>query len=69
MRIRRSRSRGALALIAIACSGLLSTSAVSADELVEGFRRPPASARPHTWWHWMNGNVSIEGIRKDLEWM
>ena len=69
MRIRRSRSRGALTLIAIACSGLLPTSAVSADELVEGFRSPPASARPHTWWHWMNGNVSIEGIRKDLEWM
>ncbi len=31
------------------------------------FRNPPPSARPHTWWHWMNGNVSKEGITADLE--
>ena len=31
------------------------------------FRNPPASARPHTWWHWMNGNVTKEGITADLE--
>jgi len=22
------------------------------------FVSPPSSARPHTWWHWMNGNVT-----------
>jgi hypothetical protein len=32
-----------------------------------GFRQPPDSAKPHTWWHWMDGNVSREGITKDLE--
>src|SRR5215212_2084957 len=37
------------------------------DALAEGFVNPPDSARPHTWWHWMNGNVSREGITKDLE--
>ena len=37
------------------------------DDLADGFRNPPASARPHTWWHWMNGNVSKEGITADLE--
>jgi len=37
--------------------------------LEEGFRQPPASARPRVWWHWMNGNISKEGIRLDLEWM
>jgi hypothetical protein len=21
------------------------------------------------WWHWMNGNISKDGIRTDLEWM
>ena len=31
------------------------------------FRSPPAAARPHTWWHWMNGNVTKEGITADLE--
>jgi len=38
-----------------------------ADALPDGFRNPPASAKPHTWWHWMNGNVSKEGITADLE--
>lgn len=31
------------------------------------FITPPDSARPHTWWHWMNGNVTQEGITADLE--
>lgn len=33
----------------------------------ELFLKPPADARPHTWWHWMNGNISSEGITRDLE--
>lgn len=33
----------------------------------ESFHAPPASARPFTWWHWMNGNVTKEGITRDLE--
>lgn len=37
------------------------------DALAEAFRNPPASAKPHTWWHWMNGNVTKEGLRADLE--
>ena len=39
------------------------------DNLKEGFVNPPQSARPRVWWHWMNGNISADGIRKDLEWM
>lgn len=35
--------------------------------LEAGFRDPPAEARPHTWWHWMNGNVTRAGITADLE--
>ena len=35
--------------------------------LRDGFVNPPASARPHVWWHWMNGNVTEEGIRADLD--
>lgn len=35
--------------------------------LRDSFLNPPAEARPHTWWHWMNGNVSREGITADLE--
>jgi len=35
--------------------------------LENGFRSPPVSAKPHTWWHWMNGNISKAGITADLE--
>ncbi|MEC3911827.1 glycosyl hydrolase [Sphingobium sp. CR2-8] len=40
-----------------------------ADDLADGFRNPPQSARPRVWWHWMNGNVTKDGIDKDLDWM
>lgn len=40
-----------------------------AGDLLREFVQPPASALPRVWWHWMNGNISKEGIRKDLEWM
>ena len=35
--------------------------------LEDGFRSPPDTAKPHLWWHWMNGNVTKEGITADLE--
>src|SRR5262245_48300551 len=40
-----------------------------ADALAQRFRNPPDSARPRTWWHWTSGNITREGITKDLEWM
>jgi hypothetical protein len=40
-----------------------------ADPLLDGFIHPPQIARPLVWWHWMNGNISKEGIKLDLEWM
>lgn len=33
------------------------------------FQDPPQEARPRVWWHWEDGNVTKDGIRKDLEWM
>ncbi|HLH03349.1 MAG TPA: glycosyl hydrolase [Bryobacteraceae bacterium] len=38
-------------------------------DLEHNFQNPPAAAKPRVWWHWMNGNVTKEGIRLDLEWM
>ena len=38
-----------------------------ADPLESGFADPPVSARPLGWWHWINGNVTKEGISADLE--
>lgn len=31
------------------------------------FVNPGIDYAPHTWWHWMNGNISKEGITLDLE--
>src|ERR1051325_2496935 len=39
------------------------------DHLEQGFQNPPEAARPRVWWHWMNGNITKEGIKLDLEWM
>jgi hypothetical protein len=41
----------------------------SADSLKSGFENPPNGARPRVWWHWMNGNITEQGIKLDLEWM
>ena len=41
----------------------------SEGRLRQYFTEPPDSARPWVWWHWMNGNVTEEGIGLDLEWM
>lgn len=41
----------------------------SLDSLRAGFKEPPFAAWPRTWWHWTKGNVTKEGITKDLEWM
>ncbi len=35
--------------------------------LKEGFLNPPASARPGVYWYFMDGNLSREGITRDLE--
>jgi hypothetical protein len=61
-------------VLSIAAVGILfAASAVFAqspgDAFEEGFRNPPDSAKPRTWWHWTNGNVTEDGITKDLEWM
>lgn len=52
---------------------LLSAGAASAqssnDPLRSGFESPPDSAKPRVWWHWMNGNVTQEGVKADFEWM
>lgn len=37
------------------------------SNLESGFLNPPAQARPHTFWLWMNGNITKEGITADLE--
>jgi len=47
----------------------LPTLSQPSTSLLDGFTQPPHEARPRVWWHWMNGNISREGIYKDLTWM
>ena len=54
------------AVFVLAGNGLSQT---ASDPLKQGFENPPNSARPRVWWHWMNGNITKEGIKLDLEWM
>ncbi|WP_343610791.1 glycosyl hydrolase [Novosphingobium sp.] len=46
-----------------------SAAPASPSSLEQQFRDPPQSARPRVWWHWMNGNITKDGIAKDLAWM
>lgn len=47
----------------------LTTTMTAPDPFPAGFVSPPQEARPRTWWHWMNGNVTKHGIAKDLAWL
>ncbi len=53
--------------IAVLACLFAGTLCMAADELESGFQNPPDSAKPQTWWHWLNGNISKEGITADLE--
>jgi alpha-L-rhamnosidase/Glycosyl hydrolases family 2, sugar binding domain/F5/8 type C domain len=48
---------------------LLGAKSHAQNTLLKDFQTPPNAAKPRVWWHWMNGNISKEGIQKDLEWM
>ncbi|MFZ4725444.1 MAG: glycosyl hydrolase [Paludibacter sp.] len=39
----------------------------SQNSFYENFQNPPAEAKPWTFWYWMHGAVSKEGIRADLK--
>jgi hypothetical protein len=75
MRITRSHigtihiRRTALGVAAALVLATRSASAQDAATLERTFRTPPGAAKPRVWWHWMNGNVTPEGITADLEWM
>ncbi|QDU88910.1 Glycosyl hydrolases family 2, sugar binding domain [Pirellulimonas nuda] len=54
-----------LMVVSLVCAAV--SHLFAADSLRDRFQSPPKCAKPHTWWHWMNGYVSAEGITKDLE--
>jgi len=60
---------GAAGLIGfIAPENILSTAQHQSEFSLERlFQDPPAPAFPQVFWFWMNGNISREGITRDLE--
>lgn len=40
---------------------------LGAADLTKAFQEPAESARPQTYWMWLNGNISREGITADIE--
>ena len=49
------------------CTSAPKGSRVTLSQLREGFANPPKEAKVRTWWHWLDGNVTREGITADLE--
>ena len=56
---------GAVSLVGLKPASNLGAEPI--DALEAAFRQPPDSAHVKTWWHWMNGNVTAEGITLDME--
>lgn len=69
MRLRRATMLSAVMVLGVLATANTAFAQSLGDALDDGFRNPPDAAKPRTWWHWTNGNVTEDGITKDLEWM
>src|ERR1035438_187968 len=67
--LKRARQAGWVVLLTALVGAWIVSAQNSGDPLARGFQNPPESAKPRVWWHWMNGNITKEGIKLDLEWM
>ncbi len=48
-------------------AAVLASGGIRADDLATAFINPPAAARPGSYWYFMDGNLSREGMTRDLE--
>ena len=62
---RSGRMLCALLVMALSLSACIRQNGLS--QLRDGFNNPPKEAKVRTWWHWLDGNVTREGITADLE--
>ena len=68
VQLNRTFMRNLCLLLGLTWLGLaFPATAAPTDSLESGFLNPPDSAKPQTWWHWMNGNITKAGITADLE--
>ena len=59
--------KNSMILFVVCVTLVLSSCNNTKAPLVDGFKNPPSEAKARTWWHWINGNVTKEGITADLE--
>ena len=69
IRLPRSGLRPLVSICLVAIAAHANWALAADDGLLNGFNNPPSTAKPLVWWHWMNGNVTQDGIAKDLAWM
>lgn len=46
---------------------LLAKFTAGADQLKTGFQNPPEETKPYCYWYWLNGDITADGVTKDLE--
>ncbi len=68
-RSKREYVLGFIIFLVMVLAGCKAPSEDYGTQLEQSFLTPPDGAKPRVWWHWMNGNVTKEGIKADLEWM
>jgi hypothetical protein len=54
-------------IVSLLFSCVLALPGHAASDLESSFKSPPDEMRPWVFWFWINGNISREGITKDLE--
>ncbi|MDR0902613.1 MAG: hypothetical protein LBM92_07570, partial [Opitutaceae bacterium] len=66
MRNRIRLHHGIIRMAIVMCAA--ATAAAQGPGVLErGFAAPPEETKPYVYWYWMSGNISREGITRDLE--
>ncbi|HEX4083891.1 MAG TPA: glycosyl hydrolase, partial [Chthoniobacteraceae bacterium] len=67
--ILHGRGKSFLLFLSLGLAAFSGHAQQTADPLAAGFALPPPSAKPTVLWHWIDDNVSKEGITADFEHM
>lgn len=51
----------------VSCLTLLSAHSAEVSDLEKNFTTPADASKPRCYWYWMDGNITTNGITKDLE--
>lgn len=61
------KNKQLLTRVFLAGASALLMGCAAADKRETGFVTPPSSVQTGTYWYWIEGNISKEGVEKDLE--